>query len=45
MNKQKYQLGDFLIDPIPNSQNQQHMNCLTDSKEELLIRSWELIWY
>ena len=35
-NKEKYQLGVSLVDPIPNSQNSHHYNCMG----ELLIRSW-----
>ena len=32
-------LGGFLVDPIPNSPNSHHKNCIADSKENY---QWDL---
>ena len=32
-------LGGFLVDPIPNSLNSHHKNCIADSKENY---QWDL---
>ena len=29
----KIMFEDFLVDPVPNSQNQHRKNCIADSKE------------
>lgn len=34
-NKDQYQLGGILVDPIPDSPNWHHKSCMPDSKENM----------